>query len=402
MKKGRQPTKFSSSHYWYSFVTGDFKDKKILEEKIVSSLKKETPATVAAIMERSCYFQCRHCLFQKEGSSEEISQKNNFKKIIDNFLGQLSSKAKDFHPEKPCFVHCGRVLKKWHLEVIKNIRKKYPKVEIGLIDNGSYLNFKDIFTREKIKFDFLDISLDGLKEKHNLQRDPINQKSFDLTLSGLKHARQITRGRVSVLMTLTSINHTDIEKVAKLIFTKNLADEFHITTMTPTVKSSNIEISAEQLVKALQQIKRISKKYNTKNKRKIFFKLYRYQDLEKLKTAVGEENIKKALAKNNILFDQGSIGFNLEGVQINYFPFSLWPQESVLIDADGANRVAFSQKFTLKQLYCDKNKKKYTITKLYGNENYWQVYLKEVGWWWKKFGSNFLKEEKMAFKEIIE
>ncbi|MDD5290026.1 MAG: hypothetical protein PHT40_02395 [Patescibacteria group bacterium] len=399
MKRGR-PTIFSSTYYWYSYITGDFKNKKNLEEKIISSLKKEIPTTIAVIMERSCYFQCRHCLFQKEGSSKEISQKNNLGKIIDNFLGQLSSKAKDFYPEKPCFVYCGRVLKEWHFEVIKNIRKKYPKIEIGLIDNGSYLKFKDIFSRDKIKLDFLDISLDGLKEKHNQQRDPIYQKSFDLALEGLKYARQITRGRISVLMTITSINYTDIEKVAKLIFTKNLADEFHITTMTPTAKNSDIEISTKKLAKVWQQIKKISKKYNTKNKHKIFFKLYRYQDLNKLKTIIGEEKIKKILTKNNITFDQGSIGFNLENIQINYFPFSLWPQESILIDADGANRVAFSQKFTLKQLCHDKNKKKYTIAKLRENENYQQVYLREVEWWWKNFGKNFLGEEKIAFERI--
>ena len=87
------------------------------------------------------------------------------------------------------FVHNGRVLREWHLDIFKNIKEKRPDMEIGLIDNGTYTRYLDKFKEKNIKLNWVDISVDGTKEFHNLQRNSL--VSFDSMMNGLKHAREI-------------------------------------------------------------------------------------------------------------------------------------------------------------------------------------------------------------------
>ena len=189
----------TSGDYWYSRVVENVAKKtpEELEKGMVEALKAEVPMLCSATMERACNFSCKHCLYPKEESSQEESKKVGLDKIIYNIIDQMPTKETsprnmvgEVRSESPSFLHIGRILREWHLDILKNIKERRPDIRIGLIDNGTYTKFLDKFKEKNIKLDWLDISVDGVKEFHNLQRG--SNSAFDITMNGLKHAREIT------------------------------------------------------------------------------------------------------------------------------------------------------------------------------------------------------------------
>jgi len=390
-----------SIQYWHLLMTQKNNHEE-LKKKLLHSLKLEIPNIISLVMERTCNLNCRHCCFQTEKTSQKYSQKNNLDVIIYNLVKQMPSAQDSPHFERPCLIHTGRTLKLWHLDILSKVKKIKPDLELGLIDNGSFTNlFESTVCNQRnfpIKFDFIDISIEGPKKIHNLQRDPAGQKAFTTAVNGLKQAKKMLTkdGRLSALMTLTSLNYNHIEETVKFLFSKKYVDELHITTMNPALpKNFQIEISVEQLKIALEQIKKVCQQY----KRRIFFKIYNYQDLSKLIEIIGEKKFRQIFI-NKIFFSTGVITFNLNGLNIMYYPSSMWPLESFLIDADACNRTAYSHSYTLCQLRNNSNFKKYTVTQLTGEENYKQACQKQTMYWWKYFGQEFLDKEQMLFKNI--
>ncbi len=414
----------NSTDFWYSRVikniTREKFSEKEIEKKMIKCLKNETPSLISAIMERSCIFQCKHCVFQKECSSQGISKKFNLEKIIYSMIRQLPSKEESFRnpKEEPMFIHEGRILKEWHLDIFKNIRKIRPDIKIGLIDNGSYTRLISEFKKRGVKLDWLDISIDGLKDSHNNQRK--NPSAFDIALKGLIRAKEITLphkkgGRISALFTITKLNYKDVLKTADFLFSNGLIDEFHITTIAPVRREhSQLEVSVKEFKKAWKQIVKIYKKYGLhKNGReRVFFRLYRHQDLEKLAYAVGVKKFLNAILiideekKKNPLVEVaiGRIIFYIDGVPVTFSPLSTWPQETFLIDADGANRVAHSLKYTISDLRKGMRQQtkssNYTVNQMNIKSDFVKSYHLAVDKWWEKFGKNFLREERDVFNRL--
>lgn len=103
--------------------------------------------------------------------------------------------------------------------------------------------------------------------------------------------------------------------------------------------------------------------------------------------------------------DVGKMTFKIDGVPVNYFPVSIWPPEEFIIDADGANRVAFSISHTLKDLQSGKDKEGgdtngYTVDYLNSNSDFIKTYQKSVDQWMEFKGKDFLKEEVEMFERI--
>src|SRR3989344_182980 len=352
-----------------------------------------------ALMERTCNLQCRHCLFQNENSSYAYSMKNNLRKILINF-------AKKIPGNEIYFIHEGRIILPWHIEVLKGMKNIRPELKMGLIDNGSYMLHLKKFKEQDLKLDWLDISCDGTRDIHNKQRDPTLKRAYDMMLNGLTHAREITKprgegGRVTSLFTMTKINFNDIFKTAKVLFVKNeltsfsYIDEFHITVMNPHLpKNFPLDIGVEEMKIAFQQIKELQKEY----KNKIFFRLYGHKHLKILAKAVGE-NVFWESFTNKLLLGHGAVQFVLECVPILYFPTSIWPQEGIFIDADGSQRHAYCQKYTLEELRL-KDKEVYTVQHLKGKEDFVDSYKKGAQSWWNRFGENFLQEETDFFSYV--
>lgn len=423
----------SSTDYWYARVIKNLNPElsnEYLESKMTELLKNEIPDMLSVIMERQCNLQCTHCLFQNENeSSKQQSLAHDLPQIIERIVDQMPKKSDPPHYESSKFLHEGRTLRNWHLDILKNIREKRPDMQIGLIDNGSYISYLKHFKERGLKLDWLDISIDGTENSHNLQRDPEKKKAYNIALRGLKHAREITipqgeGGRVSSLYTLTKLNYKDIEEAADFLFSSNpepsaydtetgkqmnFIDELHLTTMAPQLEQNfAIEISLDEFAESWEQIKTVFQKNNREREQRqaVSFRIYRHQDLEKLASVVGNEKFLNSITNaEEVDCDIGRITFYLDGVPVTFSPLSTWPQETFNIDADGAYRPAFCQKYKIEELQKGVatngvDTKNYTFQQLDASISYIDAYKQGVDSWWENFGKQFLVNEIETIKRI--
>lgn len=395
--------------YWYSTVVNNLNPEKWtskdLEILMIKALKLEKPNRISALMERKCNLQCLHCLCPIEKSSKEYSK--YLEKSILNTMKQL--------PENPMFIHEGRTLSPWHLDIFEKIQEERKDAEIGMIDNGSYTNLLNDFLKRNIKLDHLDISIDGIEESHNNQRDPYRRKSYETAIRGIENAHLVLKegGRLSSLMTLTDLNFQDIGETADFLLTKDekghsKVDEFYVSIMNPIKdENSKIEMNLDQFKQAWEQIKKVNEKWNKDRditEHRLFFPLYRIEDLKNLSEVVGKEKMKKAFntleGNGEIKTGKGYVHFEIDGVGITYYPSSIWPSESIFLDADGAQRLPYAQTNTLDQLHKNPELDKYTVNKLKGDEKFDDMYENQVNKYWENFGKNCLKKEIEFFESL--
>ncbi|MDP3956680.1 MAG: hypothetical protein Q8P97_01660, partial [bacterium] len=342
---------------------------------------------------------------------------------------EMPTEAQSVNDEGPKFIHEGRILTNWHLDVFEAIKKARPDVRIGLIDNGTYAKYIDEFKRRGLQLDWLDISVDGVEANHNRQRDPIHKTSFREAIKGLERAREVVKpkeegGRVSSLLTLTKINYQDIEAVAEMLLTSSpghengLVDKFSVTTLSPAREPNKlIELSpnfasgdVQDFQVAWQQIRNIFARYN-KNEERVRLTVYRIQDIEKIARAVGPKKFLEAVlnegGEGGVQVTVGEMIFTVDGVTVNYHPLSTWPNETFLIDGDGVNRVAYSAQYTLEELQTGRSKNgedvsKYNVNQLDSNFSFPEQYRKQATQWWKCFGETNLDKEADFFRRLRE
>ncbi len=385
-----------STKLWHDYVFGEDRS----SEKILSRLHEEEPSVLTAILERTCNLHCQHCLYQKENSSLQQSMKNSMKANTINLADQLPRKGTN-----SSFLHSGRICQPWHIDIFKEIQDRRPDVDLGIIENGSYTRLLDKFQDAEVTLDWMDVSLDGARESHNKNRDPEHAQSYDQTINGLKSARKVVPdGTVSSLMTLQQINHKDILDVAGILFQTNpafpefdLADEFHITFMTPEQpRNHEIDLENHQVTRIWEDVKTAVRHYREDGER-VFFKVYGHHHLEALAKTIGPSTFLDAF--EDAEYNTGSITLTIDNTPIHYYPYSLWPQECLLIDADATQRLAHCQTKTLEELHRPGNQE-FTVQRLRKNLSYEQAHHDAVSQWWDLFGRDFLSEEKAIFDHL--
>lgn len=423
-----------SGRRWYWPVVADGTPLDTAQKaELLLSQKAELPFLVSGLLERTCNLQCTHCLYQKEKSSKDVSREAHLAETIEHMVHemphqQMDESEEDFYPYGPSFMSCGRILRPWHLDIFQKLREDRPDVALGVIDNGTYTQLLSKWP-EGFKFDWIDISLDGTEEHHNEQRG--SPLAYTQAIEGLKHAREIVKprtegGKVASLFTLTKINAEDIEQVADTLLSKNeddisLADEFNITTLSPTNETNTpLETDVESFANAWEGLKKINEKYpptqdeEGKISRSIFLRVYRVEDMEKIASVVGERKFMEALSvdesnpeKSTVRVVRNNIEFDVDGIHVVYLPLSIWTPEELLIEADGAYRTAYEGKYTLDELRSGHSKDgndtaPYTIEKLSLETDFKKAYEHGVDHWWENFGNKKLDQEMETFQRIRE
>lgn len=434
----KEPEKLSIDYWMDLVLDGNIEHFEELATKIKETMKDEDPGMVSVILERACFLQCTHCLYQKDHkTSIKDSEAADLSSIVTNIVMQMPSEEESTRGMPPTFLHEGRMLRKWHFDVFERIRKERPEANINLIDAGNYTNFLEEFKDKKIKLDSIDISIDGNEKSHNLQRDPEKKKAFDIAVNGLRYAREVAK-KVSSLLTLTNLNFSDIEETADFLFSSNpeesarsqetgeqlpFVDAFHISFMTPALAENfPIEISEEEMKDTWEQIKNVSSKYveyeenedgDTPYVSNVVVKVYRTKDLEKISHVVGEKKLWEAMNNNDekdpncITAEVGGIRFILDGVIVEYYPTSTWPTETIHIDADGGYRAPLCQQWGIEELRAGKAKNgsdisAYTFKQMTPESSYLESYQEVVDRYWDTFGRKNLVEEMKTFQRIRE
>jgi MoaA/NifB/PqqE/SkfB family radical SAM enzyme len=386
-----------SIDYWYNLIIGNhFLPEKELIQRMINSLKKEYPFLCSFILERSCNLNCLHCFFQKENSSEKISQSINLEKRIINIISQL--------PLNSSIIHEGRTLKGWHIPILNKVKEKREDISVGLIDNGSFVLQKEALEKNNLLFDWIDISVDGLKKEHNLQRQ--NEKAFDMAIKGLKEAKKYIQknGKITSLFTATKINYGSLAETFIYLTDKKLINELHVTPASKVFsRNNNIAMDHNNWKLFWEQFKK-AKLIGEKNNVNIYLKIYKLEDLISLSKVVGKTEIIKSFSdQENVLVGRGNISFIIDGIRVLYIPMSICPSETFIIDADAKYRLPYCIEYTLKELNQGKSNKRkdvshYTVSEIKENSSFKALYQEGVEKWIKNFGLKILEEEIFFFK----
>lgn len=407
---------YPSAAWWYrGMVKGEPLDTDAKAEMLLAQ-KNELPYLISAVMERECNLSCAHCLYQTERSSESVSRERRLAEVIEHMVDSMPEASEEY-PAK--FMSAGRTLKPWHLDIFKRLQKARPDVKLGVIDNGTYTKLLPEWP-DGFKLDWLDISVDGTEKHHNGQRR--SPTAYAEAIEGLRRAREVVAedGYVASLMTLTSINTRDVSEVARTLFEsgeggKPLADKLNLTTMWPMNDTGRkIEMSVADFAEAWEEIKKACAKYNTPNKDRVSIGLYRVEDVEKLAEVVGEKKFMESFSadadeakQSGTQFRGNFIETHIDGVPVSYLPISIWPPEEMVIEADGAYRVAYESQFTLEELRGGKSAdgrdtRAYTTAQLTPETDFRKAYEQTVDLYWQRFGHKKLGEEFAAFQRIRE
>lgn len=371
-------------YFWYSIVVDEKMNDEFIEN-MYRSLAGEYPEILSVIAERTCNLQCRHCIFHPETSTSRVPQ-----------LGEAILTIAKQIPQNACLVHEGRIFRPRHLSWLMAAREMRPDVKIGIIDNGSYLRHEINIQTSEFKFDWLDISIDGPKNVHNQQRG--NLSSFNQAIQGIVKAKKFLRadGHVNSLLTLTRINHASILETARILPKEVM--EWHITTITPArPEIASLVVNQKEFQVAWRQIVKVNAV------RPVHFRVYVVEDLLKLAHTVGRNAFQSAVQNSQVA--QGAFQFILEGVEVTFYPQSLSPSETFVIDADSVYRAPYSIAFTLAELQCGISRfgediQPYTNAAITRESNFKVLYRKAVKNWKQSFGLQALRKEIDIFKKI--
>lgn len=349
------------------------------KELLITTMLAQKPNILSIVMERTCNLQCKHCIYKKETSS--AAYKDNLKDAALLLVQKM--------PDASYILHEGRILSRWHIDILTQIRVKRPDLKIGIIDNGTYTNHIAYLKKKNLTFDWMDISIDGMKEAHNKQR--ANKMSFDETINGFENAQQVTTQKANALFTLTNINYKDIKCLGHFLLNK-YAKEFYITPMSEDrIQLKPLNTNQKQFSVATQQIKELQKEF----KDKVHMKIYNIKHLRLLYN-IDKQAFKKAVLQAKI--SEVAFKLNINNLKVYYFPKSLWPMQNYLLDADGYIKVACMQKYTLEEL---QKHPEYMVGKVSKDMSISKMYLNIVKKWRDHFFEKEADKEKEFFEEVF-
>jgi len=373
--------------YWFSIVHLGHSSPEFIEN-MFDSLRDERPPILSVVGERSCALQCSHCIFQAEKSSKSLSLSSSLGTAITTIVRQMGA--------NPIVVHEGRIFRPWHLEWLTTIREVRSDVLIGMIDTGAYLDHATQIEQSGFKFDWLDISVDGPEAIHNSQRE--NADAFTTAMRGIKNARRFIRnsGRITSLLTLTKRNYLDILKTSDALPPE--IDEWHITTISPVRPEIRpLATTHRQFNEAWLQIVAANKV------RPVFFRIYVAEDIAKLAYAVGTSKFLSAMDRAEV--SNCAISLIIDGVSVLYYPHSVAPSETFVLDADAHYRAPYSIAYSLEELRSGVSRfgddiRAYTIGKVEIGSQFDVLYSRGVENWRSSFGREALNMEISIFQDI--
>jgi sulfatase maturation enzyme AslB (radical SAM superfamily) len=174
------------------------------------------------------------------------------------------------------------------------------------------------------KIDWIDISIDGTEDIHNLQRN--NGEAHQVAIKGIEKGREVAK-RVTSLFTVTSINYNNVYDACLRVI--DMVDEFHITPVSPVRPEIMFtETSKKEFQDCWKHIANLQSKYTDK----VFVRMYRHEDLVKVAN-INPTAFAEAFSKP-VGVSQGRIIIQFEGVTFSYLPKSLSINETIVVDSD--------------------------------------------------------------------
>ncbi|MBD3244429.1 MAG: hypothetical protein GF335_00350 [Candidatus Moranbacteria bacterium] len=337
-------------------------------EELLEKIKQHYPPLLSILFTRKCIFQCAHCLYPK--ADQEDLDGQNLQRIDQIINAAYKAGIRNI-------IHIGRILEKKHLPILRKYQKKGMKIH--LIDNGSAARLIEQIKEVGLFFDGgIDISLDGDKKTHQLQR---GRGSWEIANRGIRELPQVS-SQISITATASALNYKDIVK-GLVKFKKNHPEikKIQITTTSQTnYQKQRMTLSAQEMRFLYQEFQKATKNQD------LNLSLYLNKDMEAIKDLIVNKK-----AEPKIL----SLVWKVNKGKLGYFPQSIIPAEEIALDCNGSHGLPFGFDYHLNE--------KPERWKLKGDmilKNPDKSYEMMVDKYFEHFGKEKFKEEKKIFKDF--
>jgi len=160
----------------------------------------EAHQSITFVINNACNLACKHCYLQVDGLTADHLSMEESKRLLDSAL--------DRQPDLIClsgkevfFGNRGRELISWLSQARAH---RGISTRLGIITNGTLLHLhKDVVLSSGL--DYLDISVDGVRDDHDFNR---GAGAYDRMLPNLKWAAEHLQDRLFVNMTLQKRNYS--------------------------------------------------------------------------------------------------------------------------------------------------------------------------------------------------
>lgn len=355
------------------------------EADIQALLRRKVPPLISWIVRGGCAVQCKHCIFPFEGPkarSDRISSETML-----SLLAQLSGRGK--------IVHEGRQLLSWQIPVLAAAKRAGHGVSV--INNGQYAtpSMLALCDREGLKFDALDVSIDGPEAVHNLQRKTPNGQAWRWAMNGLAEGRRVA-DKLTSLFTLTALSSEHLAETGKIA--GDLVDEWHVSTFSVRPGIEQMQPTRSQLSAALDQLAGLSLGIP------VYLRSYSLQGFVALCEVIGEDAVRKALQEAEVI-DNGIV-LKIEGITFYFYPKSLQCNETLVVDADMWWRLPFCVMHTLDELQRRQSTEgddlsHFSIAPVSEKLDVAEVYAHSTATWWKAVGQKSFNEERVAVERLL-
>jgi len=184
--------------------------------------KKEIRLVVLAA--RACCLNCQYCFVKK---TNELMDRGILKKSIDFLFSSANEDVQfQFFGGEPLLLPFKDF--KWSIAyAVKQAKKKEKNLKIIITTNAIYLDEKRInFLKKYKKYILIEVSLDGEKESHNINRPQKTGKSFDSYSLIVRHFPLLIKSGLYARISMVVSPHTakdllaNFEHLLKLGFNK--------------------------------------------------------------------------------------------------------------------------------------------------------------------------------------
>jgi len=350
-------------------------------------LRQEIPPLASLMGSRGgCAVQCQHCIFRKEEGPKPFYTEIE-PNVLSDILSQLSGPGK--------LVHEGRQWLPSQVSLLAAVTRVGHSVSV--INNGQYAtpSMLALCEEEGLAIDTLDVSVDGTRQVHNLQRS--SDIAWGIAMNGIKHARRILRpeGKLTSLFTLTSLNYAHVQETGELVTT--MVDEWHVTTMSLRPGIEHVRAGAGELAVALEQL------FSGRFASPVFLRCYSLDDFVALLGIIGKDTARKALKNAMVMYN--AIVLDV-GMPLYFYPMSMWANETLVIDADLWWRMPYSVAYTLTELQAGvdakgNNLSHFNIAPIESRMDVPLLYQIAADKWWSAIGTKCLPRERLALEAFL-
>lgn len=352
------------------------------EKELVAQLRTEVPPMLSWISRGGCAVQCEHCIFPVESAKGQVELPSA--QALIALLGQLTGPG--------ILVHEGRTLLRPQIPVLAAIRRAGHR--IALINNGLYTRLLSLCEQQEFVVDTLDISVDGTPAVHNTQRN--HARAWEWAMEGLSNAGRILtpEGTLTSLFTLTRLNCDVVCDAGELLIDR--IDEWHFTTMSLRHGIEHLRADKRSLESALHQL------LGVRWGKPVKLRTYSLEDFVWLLEILGRETARKALAAAQVV--DNAIVLDI-GLPLYFYPKSLAPNETIVVDADAWWRFAYCIQYTLEELKAGQDARgrdisHFTIMHMSDVSDLRTQFARATNTWWRAMGQQCLAAEQSALQHF--